>query len=100
MKRAEGWELSFLFFFKRAFFMGGEGKRGVMPHPFKRAFFYRWGGKRGVMPHLFQRDFFSCPFGKEMERCFFSSAGTFSMRGCFLIDMSKRRGLVVSRCKG
>jgi hypothetical protein len=81
MKRAKGWELSFVFFFKRAFF-------------------YWWGGEEGGNPFPFQRDFFSCPFGKEMERCFFSSAGTFSMRGCLLIDMREGRGLVVSKCKG
>jgi len=68
-------------FSKGLFLMGGEGKRGAMAHPF-------------------QRDFFSCTFRKGMERCFFSSVGTFSMRGCFLIDMRDGRGLVVSKFKG
>lgn len=85
MKRAEGWGFFFSFLFQKGFFffLGGEGKRGVIPHPIQRGFFF-------------------CPLGREREweRCFFSSAGTFSTRGCFLIDMREGRGLVVSKCKG
>jgi len=58
-EKSRGLGAFFSFLFQKGLFsMGGAGKRGVMPHPF-------------------QRDFSSCPFGKGMERGFFSSAGPF-----------------------
>lgn len=57
VKRAEGWELSFLFFFKRAFFNG-------------------WGGEEGGDAPSIPKGFFFLPLW-GMERGFFSSAGPF-----------------------
>ncbi len=81
MKRAEGWELSFLFFFKRAFFNG-------------------WGGEGGGDATSIPNGFFFLPLWKGNGEVFLFKCRTFSMRGCFLIDMREGRGLVVSKCKG
>lgn len=84
MKRAEGWELSFLSLFKRAFFYGWEGEEGGDAPSFQKGFLLWVGREEGGDAPSIPKGFFFLLLRKGNGEVFLFKCGDLFNEGLFL----------------